>query len=179
MAVRIEKLSRDIFWTRCIAGAAALLCLALAVAANWRRHPETVEAREFLLKDRAGNIAARLGKDDFGDTCLTLSAKEQIAVASLCVQDNEGSSLDLHNLKSESRATLTPGFYVYEPLHRFQPALLINEALSTNFANLNVNAETELVMGHGSKKSIRISSPAGMPTITLFEPNGNPVWSTR
>jgi hypothetical protein len=27
----------------------------------------------------------------------------------MCVQDEEGSSLDLHNLKSESRATLTPG----------------------------------------------------------------------
>jgi len=52
-----------------------------------------------------------LGQNGFGDRCLTLMAKEKVAVASMCVQDEEeGSSLDLHNLKSESRATLTPGF---------------------------------------------------------------------
>ena len=56
------------------------------------------------------NVAARLGQNGFGDTCVTLMAKEKVAVASMCVQDEEGSSLDLHNLKSESRATLTPGF---------------------------------------------------------------------
>jgi hypothetical protein len=53
-------------------------------------------------------------------------AKEKAAVASMCVQDEEGSSLDLHNLKSESRATLTPGLYEHEPLSKFRPALVIN-----------------------------------------------------
>jgi len=37
-------------------------------------------------------------------------AKERVAVANMCVQDEEGFGLDLHSLKSESRATLTPGF---------------------------------------------------------------------
>jgi hypothetical protein len=122
---QVKKLRKDIFWTRCVLGL-ALLCFATLTVANWRRHPQTVEANEFLLRGHSGNIAARLGQDGFGDTCLTLMAKEKVAVASMCVQDEEGSSLDLHNLKSESRATLTPGFYVYEPLTKIGPALVIN-----------------------------------------------------
>jgi hypothetical protein len=71
------------------------------------KRTKTIEANEFLVRDRAGKIVARLGHDDFGDTCLTLTAQQSVSVANLCVQDNEGSSLDLHNLKSDSRATLT------------------------------------------------------------------------
>jgi hypothetical protein len=178
LASKIETLRRDIFWTRCIAGA-ALLCLAAASVANWRNHPKTVEANEFLLKDRAGNITARLGQDNFGETCLTLTAEEHVAIANLCVQDKEGSSLDLHNLKSDSRAMLTPGFYTSEPLFHFQPALIINEATNAHFASLNVGTESMLVIGHNSKDSVRISSPAGEPRITLFGTNENPIWSTR
>ncbi|MGA3178153.1 MAG: hypothetical protein ABSE19_12510 [Candidatus Acidiferrum sp.] len=178
LASKIERLRKQIFWTRCIAGA-ALLCLAVAVTANWKRTREVVEAKEIILKDGAGNVAARLGQDNLGNTCLTLNAKAHIAVASLCVQDGEGSSLDLHNLKSQSRATLTPGFYLYEPHEHLQPALIINESASTNFANLNVGAEVKLTMGHNSKDSVRLSSPAGEPRITPLGANENPVWSTR
>jgi hypothetical protein len=70
---------------------------------------------------------ARLGQDGFGDTCLILTAKQNVSVANLCVQNSEGASLDLHNLKSESRATLTPGFNLYEPMFHLQPALIITE----------------------------------------------------
>ncbi len=177
IAAKIEKLSRDVLWTRLVAGA-ALLCLALAIAATWRRHPGTLEANEIVLKDRAGNVTATLGKDKFGDTCLALIAKDQVSVANLCVQDNEGSSLDLHNLKSESRATLTPGFSIHEPDASTEPALLIDGLMDANVAAINVGTETSLTMGHNLKDSIRISSSAGMPKITLFGPNGNRVWST-
>ena len=122
---QVKALRKDIFWTRCVLSF-ALLCLAALTLANWSRHPKTVEANEFLLRGQSGNIAARLGQEGLGDTCLTLMAKGKVAIASLCVQDGEGSSLDLHNLKSESRATLTPGFYTYEPLMQFRPALVIN-----------------------------------------------------
>jgi hypothetical protein len=44
------------------------------------------------------------------EPCATLMAKEKVAVASMCVQDEDGSSLDLHNLKSESRAHAHAGF---------------------------------------------------------------------
>lgn len=125
LATQIQNLRKDIFWTRCILGV-AVICVAALSVANWKRHPRTVEANEFVVRGRTGNVAARLGQDSFGDTCLTLTAKEDVAVANMCVQDDEGSSLDLHNLKSESRATITPGFYAHEPFMRFRPALVIN-----------------------------------------------------
>jgi hypothetical protein len=86
-----------------------------------------MEASEFLVRDRAGNVVARLGQSGFGDTCLTLTANQNVSVADLCVQNGEGASLDLHNLKSESRATLTPGFKMYEPMSHVQAALVIVE----------------------------------------------------
>jgi hypothetical protein len=125
MASQIERLRSDIFWTRCILGV-AILCLAALNVANFRRHAETIEANEFVLKDRAGNVAARLGKDSLGDTCLTLTAREHAAVASMCVEDDVGSSLDLYNRKPESRAVLTPGFHLSEPYMPVDPALIIN-----------------------------------------------------
>jgi len=65
---QVKKLRKDIFWTRCVLGL-ALLCLATLTVANWRRHPQTVEANEFLLRGHSGNVAARLGQNGFGDTC--------------------------------------------------------------------------------------------------------------
>jgi len=123
---KIERLQRDIFRAKCV-GVVLFLCLAGGSIATWERHPKTAEANEFLLKDRAGNVVARLGQDSFEDTCLILTAKQNVSVVSLCVQNEEGASLDLHNLKSESRATLTPGFNSYEPIFHFEPALVIIE----------------------------------------------------
>jgi hypothetical protein len=178
LSAQIEKLRRDILWTRCVA-AALFLCLAVASVANWTRHPRTVEANEFLVKDHAGNVVARLGQSDFGDTCLYLTAKQNISVASLCVQDGEGASLDLLNVKRQSRATLTPGFTIYEPLYHFQPALSINDAMGSHFVDINVGTETKLVMGHDSKDSVFISSRTGEPKIVLFGMNQKPVWSSH
>jgi hypothetical protein len=92
---KVQKLLKDIFLTRCVLGL-ALLCLTALTIANWRQHPKTIEANELLLRGQSGNIAARLGQESFGDSCLTLMAKGKVAVASMCVQDEEGSSLDLH-----------------------------------------------------------------------------------
>jgi hypothetical protein len=106
--------------------AALLLCFVTMSVAIGTRHPNTVEANQFIVRDRTGNIAARLGQSSFGDTCLTLTASQNVSVASMCVQDGEGASLDLLNLKSESRATLTPGFKMYEPFGQVEPALIVN-----------------------------------------------------
>lgn len=126
LVAKIERLQRDAFRTKCVA-ALLFLCLAAGTIATWERHPKSAEANEFLLRDHAGNVMASLGQDRFGNTCLILTAKQNVSVASLCVQNDEGASLDLHNLKSESRATLTPGFNLYEPLSHLQPALVITE----------------------------------------------------
>ncbi len=178
LLAQIKKLRRDILWMKCVA-AAVFLCLAAVSVANWRRHPATVEANEFLLKDHSGNVVARLGQYGFSDTCLTLTAKQNVSMANLCVQDSEGSSLDLHNVKSESRATLTPGFNSYEPLTRFQPALVISDAMNSHFVHIDVGAETKLIMGNDSKDSVSISSRAGEPQIVLFGVNQKPIWSSH
>jgi hypothetical protein len=178
LPAQIERLRTEVFWTKCVA-AVLVLCLAAASLANWTRHPKTIDANEFLLKDRNGNVVARLGQFDFGETCLTLTAKQDVSIANLCVQNDEGASLDLHNLKSESRAMLTPGFNLYEPSGHFQPALVINEGMNSHFVHINLGTETKLTIGDGSKDSVSISSRAGEPKITLFGANEKPVWSTH
>jgi hypothetical protein len=122
---------------------------------------------------------ATLGQQKFGDTCLTLTAKQHISEASLCVQNDEGSILDLHNLKAESRAMLTSGFNTYEPIFHFEPSLVISENMNTHFVKINLGTETKLVLGHNSKDSVSISSLGGEPRITLFGPNEKPTWSTH
>ncbi len=178
LLAQIDKLRRDLFWSKC-ATAVLFLCLTILVIANWTRHPKTVEASEFLVKDRFGNVVAKLGQSDFGDTCLTLTAKQSVSVASLCVQDEEGSSLDLHNLKSDSRATLTPGFNSNEPNFHFQPALVINEGMNSHFVHINLGTETKLTIGAGSKDIVSILSRMGEPKITLFGVNEKPIWSSH
>jgi len=105
---------------------ALLLCFVAVSGAIWTRHPNTIEANQFVVRDRAGNVVAKLGQGSFGETCLTLIANQNVSVASMCVQDREGALLDLHNLKSESRTTMTPGFYTSEPLAHVQAALMVN-----------------------------------------------------
>jgi len=77
---------------------------------------------------------ARLGPAGFGDTCLVLTAKQKVSVASLCVQNEVGASLDLHNLRSESRAMLSPGYNLYEPLFQLQPSLVITDRGQTLYS---------------------------------------------
>lgn len=126
LVAKIERLQRDLFWTK-VVSALIFLGLSLGIMANWPRYPKKVIAEEFMLQDHAGNILAKLGQSGFGDTCLTLTAKQNVSVASLCVQDEEGSSFDLHNVKSESRIMITPGFNMYEPKSRVLPALVMSE----------------------------------------------------
>jgi hypothetical protein len=122
----VERLQKDMFWMKCTA-TVLFICLAGIFITTWFRHPKTLDANEFLVTDRTGNVVARLGQLSFGATCLTLTANQQVSVADLCVQNDEGASLDLHNLKSESRATLTPGFKMYEPMGHVRAGLAISE----------------------------------------------------
>jgi hypothetical protein len=119
---KIERLQKDLSWMKCITSV-PFLCIAAAFITTWFRYPKTVEANEYLVRDRTGNVVARLGELGFGNTCLTLTANQHVSVANLCVQNDEGTYLDLHNLNSESRATLTPGFNMHEPMAHFQAVL--------------------------------------------------------
>ena len=122
----VERLQSDMFWMKCIA-TALFICLAGMFVTAWFRHPRTLDANEFIVRDRTGNVVARLGQLSFGTTCLTLTANQHVTVADLCVQNDEGAYLDLHNLKGESRGTLTPGFKMHEPMGHVQAGLAISE----------------------------------------------------
>jgi hypothetical protein len=124
LKLKVERLQRDLFWSKIVA-TLLFLCLAAASLANWKIHPKKLVADELVLRDPNGNVSARLGQDYLGGTCLTLSAKKNISVASLCVEDDEGASLDLYNLKSDSPATLTPGFKLHEPNFPLAPMFLL------------------------------------------------------
>jgi hypothetical protein len=126
LVAKIERLQRDLFWTKTVS-ALIFFCLSVGIIVNWPRYPKTVVAEEFVLKDRTGNIVAKLGQYGFGDTCLTLTAKQNVSVASLCVQEGEGASLDLHNLKRESRVMLTPGLNLYEPMSHVPATFVMSE----------------------------------------------------
>lgn len=174
---QIEKLRRNLFWTKFV-GMALFILVAAASVGSWTKHTKTIEANEFLVRSPDGKIVARLGQFDFGDTCLTLTAQQNVSVANLCVQDEEGTSLDLHNLKSESRATLTPGFSSSEPIFHFQPGLTINDD-KNNFVHINVGTESKLIMGHDSKNVVSISSRTDGPKIALYGPNEKRLWASQ
>lgn len=178
LAAQIDTLRKDIFWTKCIA-ALLILCLVAVVIASRPRQPKIVEGTRLVLKDEAGNVVASLGKEDFGETCLTISAKAHAAVSALCVADDGGSSLDLHDLQTESRVLLTPGFTGHEPLLQFPAGLLIEKDASKHFVNLRLGDETKMVIGHGSNDSIILSSPPSKPEIALFGEGGKQIWSTH
>jgi hypothetical protein len=79
----IERLQKDLFWMKCITSV-LFLCLAAAFITTWFRRPKTVEANEFVVRDRTGNVVAKLGEFGFGDTCLMLTANQHVSVANLC-----------------------------------------------------------------------------------------------
>jgi hypothetical protein len=178
LAAKIEKLRRDIFWTRCVA-AVSFLLLTAGLVANWTRHPKTLEANEFLVKDQVGNIVATLGQDGFGSTCLSLTEKQKISNAALCVDYEGDSSLDLFNLKSESRAMLTDGFNIHEGPGRIEAGLMVHDEINHHLLSINLGADPKLAMDLGAKSYVSISSRAGLPKITLFGADGKPIWSSH
>ena len=177
LAAEIAKLRRDNLKIKVAGGLLAIILFALLAVCRFQPL-KTVEGNEFLLKDSVGNVFAKLGPYS-GGTCLTLNAKGHAADAELCVSDDESSFLRLSNKNGDSQVLLSPGHTTFEPLHRFPAGLYIGENLGDNFANISLGADTKLVIGHGSQKSVVVSSPSDKPSINLFGSDGKTVWSTR
>jgi hypothetical protein len=174
--IEIAKLHRDIFWTRCATGALFFAIAAFLFAVLWHR-PKTVEGNQLVLRDDAGKVFAKVEKSKFGDACLTLASKENGSEAYLCVQDLEGAYLDLHNIKSNSRAMLSPGFYMQD-VGRTSPALVIDDERNDQSFHINLQSVSNLEMDRNSKKSIVVSSGSKGAKISLFDESGNQYWST-
>lgn len=178
LATEVEKLRKDNMRIKVVGGLLASVLFVLLVAGRFQ-HPKTVEGTQFLVKDSAGNVVARLGQMNLGVTCLTLTAKGHAADAELCVHDDESSHLALLNHHGDSRVSLSPGFTSYEPMTRFPAGLYIGEDLGKNFVNLSLGTETKLIIGHASQDSVVVSSASDKSSINLFGSHGKTVWSTR
>jgi hypothetical protein len=199
LVAKVDRLRKDILWTKCIAGL-LLVSLVAVIVGERTKHPEIVEATRFVLKDDAGNVLAKLGSESFGSTCLTLSARAAAAASQLCVADDGGSLLDLHNRKTESRVLLTPGFTGYEPntsnssdfgplmplfnggYHPLRPipaGLVVEENMFRSYLRFNLSDHTEVVIGHGKNQVVVLSENPDKSSITLFSREGKPIWSTR
>ncbi|HTU35404.1 MAG TPA: hypothetical protein VMF66_16495 [Candidatus Acidoferrum sp.] len=155
----IDNLRRSIFRTKCGAGL-LFICLGVGIFALWNRRVGTVDANELVLRDKAGNVVARLGQDSYSDTCLTLTSNHDASVASLCVDEGGGSVLDLHNLTEGSRAMLTPGFTIYEGTGKIRPGLMIHGP------------------GDGSSNLVKIWLAPGQPKITVVGERQRVIWSS-
>lgn len=176
LSPEIKNLHRDIFWTRCIS-VTLFLALAGLLFATWRRHSKTLEGSQLVLRDDAGAVFAKLAKSKNGDACLTLESKGNASAADLCVQDLEGAFLDLHNLKSNSRAMLSPGFYMREG-GRVSPALVLNDGQNAHTFHVYLGSESKLEMDHNSNESVVVSSTPERAKNSLFDESGKPHWST-
>jgi hypothetical protein len=135
LTAQVKERRRQNLTTRWIGGLLIAFLSAIVIFGQIR-HPETVEATQFLLKDGKGNIVAKLGQMGFGGTCLTLNAGTHAADAELCVNDDDSSSLILLNHHGDSLVLLSPGLNFYEPLKRVPPGLYVGEELGKNYLNI-------------------------------------------
>jgi len=187
LSTEIEELRRAIYWTRCLGGL-LILGLATMIAAGRIRHPiaveagqmKTVEANQFLLKDNAGNLVARLGAQRIDGTCLTLSAKEN-AAAKLCVGEDGSSSLVLSKKGGQSSVSLSTGNNAAQQgmeLAQVNTGLQIWKDGGKNSVDLVVGSDgISFFMGHGENPSVVISTSKDKSLIDLFGQGGRRVWS--
>lgn len=140
---------------------------------------KTIEAREFLLKDRSGQILARLGATELSGTCFEILGKKKDASATLCAGDESGSDLQLTTHHGQSRAYLSAGGKMFEALGQsITPSLTITDGDSASLLSAAVGPKTRLLLGHGSEEdSVVISISQDKPRITISTKAGKVLWS--
>lgn len=165
---QVSKLKSDIRTLKWALAVVSLLLLALIICG--RRSKSTLEAREFLLRDQAGNVVARLGLDGF-ENCLSLNSKSRSTAANLCVGEDESTFLSLTEHAGTIRAFLTPG-------GQLSPMLYIGENDGAKYINLSLEPNPGMTIGHGSNQSVVISSTDAAPSIVLTSPDSKVLWKS-
>jgi hypothetical protein len=161
----------------------SLLSLLFALLVAWvylqiGRQKNTMEVQELLLKDRLGQVVARLGTSPAG-TCLDLLGKKKVATAEICVADETGSVLSLINDRGDSRALLTAGVRLFESMREsLPPGLTISKANGTYLIDASLGPETKLTVGGGAEHSaVVLSVPRDKPSITVLNSDGKARWT--
>lgn len=175
---RLKKLEAQNFRIKVSTGLLFAVMLGLLVAGQIKNQ-KTVEAKEFILRDQSGNVAARLGHTDM-QTCLELLSHTKVMTAEICVGDDYGSSLALANRRLQARAFLSAGTRLSEsgtgPL---SPGLTLAQE-SDKHLSATLGTETRVVIGQGSQEyTILFFVQQGKPTIHLLNPGGKVLWSSQ
>ncbi len=176
---RIEKLeaeNRRIKWGLglCIV---LLALFTILILTERVRTKNTLEAKEFLLRDRSGQVVARLGSNSVG-TCFEILGKTKGASAIMCAGDESGSDLLLTTRHGESRAFLSAGGRMYESVgESMLPGLIIAEN-GAGVISATVGTKGKLAFGPGTgQNAVVISVPQTKPTIDLLGNNGKTLWN--
>lgn len=137
----------------------------------------TLEAKEFLLRDQAGRVAARLGSSSRG-TCFELLGRTKEASALMCAGDESGSDLLLTTRHGESRAFLSADGRMYETVDgTILPGLFIAEN-GAGIISATVGTKGKLAFGPGTgQNAVVISVPQTKPTIDLLANDGKTLWN--
>jgi len=174
---RLEKENRRI-------KLALIFCLVLSTVfafvatMGYVRTKNTVDAKEFLLRDQSGQIVARFGSRSVG-TCLEVFGKTKNASATLCAGDESGSGLALTTNHGESRAVLSAGGTMYESIGESMPPSLIIAKNGEGLVNMTVGTDQGLRLARqAGANSILMSVPSARPSISLLDKSGRTLWSS-
>jgi hypothetical protein len=196
-SAQIKRLRREVLWTKLVSVLLVLLLSVFVLSERNKHHPQTVEATEFLLKDDAGNVIARLGKQGSDGTCLALTPRHSVADAELCSFEGDISRSSYLVLRDDdvSRVSLSAGFNSANGKLPVQPGLYIVRGNSGGrFLNLTLEADARLVIGHEASfvqsgntttgygeygETAAVSIPEGKAEIDLFDHRAKKVWTTQ
>jgi hypothetical protein len=176
--LRIHKIERENRLLKGIIAVHVILSLAFAtfVFLERARTKNSLEAKEILLKDQSGRVAARLGSNSIG-TCLEILGKTKRAAAAICVGDESGSDLLLTTDHGDSRAFLSAGGKMYESAgENVQPSLTIarnGEGLIT--ATMGAGGDSTPAQ-QSAESTASISVSQTKPAISLVDKNGKILW---
>ena len=178
LLARIEKLEAANLRLTWVAGIILGLLAAFVVIVTVRTATKkSIEANEFLLRDRDGRIVARLSDKSSG-TCFEIVGQAKATSAELCAGDNYGASLSLSNDHGASRAFLSAGSQMLEGSGSVVPSLLIAKHDGKDLVSATIGAETKLVVGHGTEEnSFVVSTTESKSTVSLRGSDGKPHWT--
>ncbi|HKN13631.1 MAG TPA: hypothetical protein VJX68_10610 [Candidatus Binatus sp.] len=135
------KLQRSNKHLRMMTGAMMLLCGALITMAQTSSAvPDTLEAQQFLLRDRTGKLRGAIGVTSDGAVGLNLSDTSGRTRLTLDLAANGTPGLDLYDQDGKVRATMAlgdagePGFGLYGPNGHLRTSLDVPAAKTPGLA---------------------------------------------
>jgi hypothetical protein len=148
MELKLNELHRSNRRLRLMIGALVLAGAALITMAEANPSvSESLEARQFVLRDADGKIRAALGSTPDGDVGLNLDDAEGRTVITLDVERNGSPGLDLYDQSGKRRAIIalgphgTPGIGLYDANGKLRTSLDLPAAKTPGLAFYHSNGK--------------------------------------